>query len=192
MNGYKEDINLLIKPSKKLVKQMTALQDLCTLEVKKEISCYNLKERPPIPFRLIKYFHQLNTEHEDKTYLHEMMEGCEVFLPKPEISPRNPELEARIRRLQAEQAEREYQQMTHNVRQEEKTSMKLGSEVKVVQAQVMGVLNFVLSVAGTFVFGYKAVEYSLESPAVPVQVLIGITMASIVALAEIYFLLKTL
>ncbi|XP_076339338.1 vacuolar ATPase assembly protein VMA12-like isoform X2 [Tachypleus tridentatus] len=192
MNGYKEDINLLIKPSKKLVEKMTILQDLCTLEVKNEMSCYKLKERPPIPFRLIKYFLQLSSEHDDKTYLHEMMEGCEVFLRSPEIPPRNPELEARIQHLLAEQAENEYRQMTYNVRQEEKTTMKLCSEAKVVRAEVMGVLNFILSVAGTFVFGYKAVEYSLELPAVPLQVLVGTTMASVVALAEIYFLLKSL
>lgn len=192
MNGYKEDINLLIKPSKKLVEKMTSLQDLCTLEVKNEMSCYKLKERPPLPFRLIKYFLQLITEHGNKTYLHEMMEGCEVFLRSPEIPPRNPELEARIQHLLAEQAENEYRQMTYNVRQQEKTTMKLSSETKLVRAQLMGVLNFILSVAGTFVFGYKAVEYSLELPVVPLQVLVGTTMASVVALAEIYFLLKSL
>ena len=36
-------------------------------------------------------------------------------LPEPKFPPRNPELEARIQKLKAEQAEREYKKMTENV-----------------------------------------------------------------------------
>ena len=48
-------------------------------------------------------------------YFHEMMENCAVSLPEPESPPRNPELESRIQRLKAEQAQREYKRMTVNV-----------------------------------------------------------------------------
>ena len=37
------------------------------------------------------------------------------MLPEPKFPPRNPELEARIQKLKAEQAEREYKRMTENV-----------------------------------------------------------------------------
>ena len=48
-------------------------------------------------------------------HFHEMMEKCVVLLPEPVIPPRNPELEARIQRLKAEQAERDYKKMTYNI-----------------------------------------------------------------------------
>ena len=37
------------------------------------------------------------------------------MLPEPKFPPRNPELEARIQKLKAEQAERDYKRMTENV-----------------------------------------------------------------------------
>lgn len=46
---------------------------------------------------------------------HDLMIGCDVKLPEPEVQPRNQELEARIQRLKAEQADREYKAMTKNV-----------------------------------------------------------------------------
>jgi hypothetical protein len=46
---------------------------------------------------------------------HDLMMGCDVILPQPEAEPRNQELEARIQRLKAEQANREYKAMTKNV-----------------------------------------------------------------------------
>ena len=48
-------------------------------------------------------------------HFHELIENCEMILPEPKFPPRNPELEARIQRLRAEQAEREYRRMTENV-----------------------------------------------------------------------------
>lgn len=46
---------------------------------------------------------------------HDLIMGCDVKLPQPEVEPRNQELEARIQRLKAEQANREYKAMTKNV-----------------------------------------------------------------------------
>lgn len=46
---------------------------------------------------------------------HDLIIGCDIKLPQPVAEPRNQELEARIQRLKAEQANREYQAMTKNV-----------------------------------------------------------------------------
>lgn len=46
---------------------------------------------------------------------HEWLASCTIELPKPPITPRNPELEARVQRLKLEQQERDYQSMTRNV-----------------------------------------------------------------------------
>lgn len=47
--------------------------------------------------------------------LHEWLQKCQIELPEPPVIPRNPELEARVKRLKLEQQEREYQNMTKNV-----------------------------------------------------------------------------
>lgn len=51
----------------------------------------------------------------ETVYLHELLEGSKLILPKNEIIERNPELEARCQRLKREQDERSYQTMTRNV-----------------------------------------------------------------------------
>ena len=46
---------------------------------------------------------------------HDLVTKCEMILPKPELAPRNPVLEARIQNLKAKQAQKEYDKMTDNV-----------------------------------------------------------------------------
>lgn len=59
---------------------------------------------------------QKRREDDPKTpYLHELMQGSDVILPKNEYQERNPELEARCQRLRREQEQRMYDQMTKNV-----------------------------------------------------------------------------
>ena len=50
---------------------------------------------------------------------HELMTSCEMVLPSPKYPPRNPELEARIKKLRAQQENREYNQMTRNIDQKD-------------------------------------------------------------------------
>ena len=55
---------------------------------------------------------------------------------------------------------------------------------------LIALLNSVLVVGGTFVFVFKAVEYSMTTPDVTVQVMASLIAALIVALAEVYFIAK--
>lgn len=55
------------------------------------------------------------TNPDTNIYLHEVLEGCDLVLPQNEVIKRNPVLEARIKKLQKEQEEREYKAMTKNV-----------------------------------------------------------------------------
>lgn len=61
------------------------------------------------------YLKEQRTSSDSAVYLHELIEGSKIVLPKNEILERNPELEARCKRLRREQEEREYQSMTKNV-----------------------------------------------------------------------------
>lgn len=51
----------------------------------------------------------------DEKFLCDLLIDAEIELPKNEIVERNPELEKRVQRLKAEQANREYNSMTRNV-----------------------------------------------------------------------------
>ena len=53
-------------------------------------------------------------------YLHELIKGSDVILPKNEVLQRNPDLVKRIEKLKKEQEEREYKAMTQNVNLDKK------------------------------------------------------------------------
>jgi len=54
--------------------------------------------------------------------------------------------------------------------------------------QLASIVNFLLSVVATFAFGYVASQYAFPSEAV--RVLIGLSMAFAVAIAELYFMAR--
>lgn len=65
--------------------------------------------------RWIKSFISEQPSSVEKVYLHELLEGADICLPEPKVTPRNPELEARIKKLQAQQDARDYKAMTKSV-----------------------------------------------------------------------------
>lgn len=64
---------------------------------------------------LYNYLQKNNKKSEKKVYLHELIEGSEIILPKNQEVPRNPELESRCKTLRAQQQNRAYHEMTKNV-----------------------------------------------------------------------------
>lgn len=67
----------------------------------------------------IKWLKEYLRKHKDQSvkrnHLHELLSGILVILPKPTVILRNPELEERIKKLKAQQNNREYQAMTKGV-----------------------------------------------------------------------------
>lgn len=64
---------------------------------------------------LSKYLGEHRKNTTEKVYLHELFDNSDVILPSPEITPRNPELEARVKKLREQQNAREYQEMTKSI-----------------------------------------------------------------------------
>lgn len=64
---------------------------------------------------LNKYLKEYRKTATEKIYLHELFDNSDVILPSPKVTPRNPELEARVKKLKAQQNAREYQAMTKNI-----------------------------------------------------------------------------
>ncbi|KAH8381847.1 hypothetical protein KR009_000647 [Drosophila setifemur] len=128
------------------------------------------------------------------TFLHELIESCDLILPQNEIKPRNPELEARCQRLRAEQHNREYMKMTKNVDAGLKHYPEdtISYQIKSLNKQIIAVLQFVVSVAAGFTFGFFGVNLMVGPLPFGFRILLGVIVALIIALAEMYFLAKKL
>ncbi|KAM7069128.1 transmembrane protein 199 isoform 1-T1 [Molossus nigricans] len=68
-----------------------------------------------VSFRLIRDLHQYLRERESTLYLHELLEGSEIYLPEVVKPPRNPELVARLEKIKIQLANEEYKRITRNV-----------------------------------------------------------------------------
>ena len=127
-------------------------------------------------------------------YLHEILAGCDLFVPSYVEPERNPELQERVERLQAQQANREYNEMTRNVDFSRFNTQTAGAsflpDMKSMQGQLITVANVFLTILGAFTFGYKAVEYSVGVKDFALQVSCGLFCALLVAIADFYFLFK--
>lgn len=130
-------------------------------------------------------------------FVHELIQECSVDLPEPLKFVRSAELEERCKILRARQENREYREMTKNVdfgRQKATVVAKdenMGQEIKQINRFLMLFVNTVLTVAGSFVFTYKAFEYALAVPSFPIQLLAGTFVGTVVFFADLYFILKT-
>ena len=75
------------------------------------------------------------------------------------------------------------------------TTADLASEyskaMKTTSSALIVVFNVVLTVGAAFFFGFFAAKYSLPTPNMAAQALVGVLLATVVAAADLYFLIKT-
>ncbi|PVD31462.1 hypothetical protein C0Q70_06874 [Pomacea canaliculata] len=98
-----------------------------------------------------------------------MLADSDLVLPGVKLPPRDPELEARIQRLKALEANREYQRMTQNVDVSRHEEITFREDVKSMNRQLIAVFNFLVTVGGAFAFGYKGVEVAFGSKMFPLH-----------------------
>jgi len=135
-------------------------------------------------------------QHPDgKHYLHEMVKGCVIELPSPSPPPaRSPELENRLKRLRKEQEQRQYDKMVKNVAyaSQAHSDESFAAEMKVVNSQLLEVMGFAISLFAAFMFGFVGINYMIGPLDMGVRFLLGVVIALIVAVAELYFLARIL
>lgn len=64
--------------------------------------------------------------------------------------------------------------------------------VKEMNRQLIGVFQILLSVASGFVFGFIGIEWMVGTLHAGVRLLLGIGIAALIGIAEIYFFVKKL
>ncbi|NXE11690.1 TM199 protein, partial [Lophotis ruficrista] len=126
---------------------------------------------------------------ESPLYLHQLLEGCEIHLPEVPVPPRNPELVARLERIKAKLANEEYQRMTRNITGQH-DRLSPFSPVRSVKAVVITIFNFFVTVAAAFACTYLGSQYIFAETAA--RVLSAVIVASVVGLAELYVMVRTL
>ena len=121
--------------------------------------------------------------------------SCQLLLPTPEYEERNPVLEERCIKLRARQEEREYRTMTGNVRRDyERTRDEepIKKQFKEVNAFLLLILQFVVSVVCSFMFGYLSPYYLYGRTDMGGRLLFGIICGFVVGCADMYFVIRQL
>jgi len=121
--------------------------------------------------------------------------SCQLLLPKPEYEERNPVLEERCVKLRAKQEEMEYRSMTGNVRRDyERTRDEepFKKQFKEVNAFLLLILQFVVSVVCSFMFGYLSPYYLYGRTDMGGRLLFGIICGFVVGCADMYFVIRQL
>ncbi|XP_004635480.1 transmembrane protein 199 [Octodon degus] len=145
-----------------------------------------------VSFRVIRDLHQHLRERGSTLYLHELLEGSEIYLPEVVKPPRNPELVARLEKIKIHLANEEYKRITRNVTCQDSlhggTLSDLGKQVRSVKALVITIFNFIVTVAAAFVCTYLGSQYLFTEMAS--RVLAAMIVASVVGLAELYVMVR--
>uniref|UniRef100_A0A0K0DF69 Transmembrane protein 199 n=1 Tax=Angiostrongylus cantonensis TaxID=6313 RepID=A0A0K0DF69_ANGCA len=69
-----------------------------------------------------------------------------------------------------------------------------GAELRIVNRQLISVVNVVITVAGAFFFGFSGVQYAYPQLHLDIatRFIIGLVPATVVFFADLYFILKTM
>ncbi|KAM9319262.1 transmembrane protein 199 [Gastrophryne carolinensis] len=145
-----------------------------------------------VPFSVLRELHSVLRKRGSPVYLHELLEGSEIHLPIVELPERNPELVARLEKIKAKLANEEYKRITKNVTSQANqpgTLASLGKEVRPLKTVIITVINFFVTVAAAFACTYIGSQYLFTESAA--RVLSSVIVASLVGLAELYVLVRT-
>ncbi|XP_012691639.1 transmembrane protein 199 [Clupea harengus] len=147
-----------------------------------------------IRFKTVRKLNTYLQNHGHPVYLHELLEESVLYLPEYKKPPRNPELVARLEKIKAKLANDEYNRMTRNVNNQELsrhgTLADFGREVRSAKAAVLTVFNFLVTVAATFACAYIFSQYIFTETTA--RVISAVIAASVVGLAELYVLVRTM
>ncbi|XP_030633748.1 transmembrane protein 199 [Chanos chanos] len=153
-----------------------------------------VREQSTLSFKEARKLHRLLEENGYPVCLHELMEDSTLYLPKYEKPPRNPQLVARLEKIKAKLANEEYKRITRNVNPQELnnhgTLADFGRQVRSVKAVVVTVFNFLVTVVAAFACAYLGSQYIFTETTS--RVISAVIAASVVGLAELYVLVRTM
>ena len=167
-----------------------------SLKCKLRIALSDQTEQHSILYDILSEAHQFYSifkkpkDESDFIELHELVKSSRVFtenIPEPK---RSTELIARLAKLKAEQEQKEYNRMVANVKKKRVTiGDDFGAVVRTTKQQIMTVINFIISIVAAFAFGYVSSQYAFSND-FGLRLIFSIVVASVVALAELFFMAR--
>ncbi|KAK7882820.1 hypothetical protein WMY93_028994 [Mugilogobius chulae] len=149
---------------------------------------------PKLSFKTARKLKKYLQDNDHPFYLHEFLEDSSLYLPEVIKPPRNPELVARLEKIKAKLANEEYNRMTKNVNAQQMSRngglAEIGREVRSVKAAVVTVFNFLVTIVATFACSYMGSQYLFTETTS--RVIAAVIAASVVGLAELYVLVRTM
>ena len=119
----------------------------------------------------------------------DLLDGSSIVFPRDNPPARNPELVARLDKIRASVENNVYQKMVGNVEIQAKNNAEnLRIDMQAAHRQLWVVVNFFLTVIGSFVFGFYAAYFAGMSTTG--CTLTGFTFAIAVFFADLYFIAK--
>ncbi|XP_048823158.1 transmembrane protein 199 [Lagopus muta] len=146
-----------------------------------------------VSFSLLRRLHSGLREAGSPLFLYELLRDSDIALPEVPVQPRNPELVARLEQIKAKLANEEYRRMTRNVTRQDMnhgTLAEFGRQVRSVKAVVVTIFNFFVTVVAAFACTYLGSQYLFVETAA--RVLSAVIVASVVGLAELYVMVRTI
>ncbi|OQV18013.1 hypothetical protein BV898_07954 [Hypsibius exemplaris] len=131
------------------------------------------------------------------SYLDDFLAGAKWFFAEgPPLPKRDRDSESTVERIRNDAANREYERMTKNLggTLAKKSGEGIGSfaaDLKSANKEAIAAFNCLLSVIGAFVFAYFATGMVVEDNVIA-QVMVAVVVSTIVAAADVYFLIKKL
>ncbi|XP_006640854.1 transmembrane protein 199 [Lepisosteus oculatus] len=157
-------------------------------------SCLGQGRQATVSFTVARRLQRCLRDRGTLVYLHELFEDSEVYLPEIQKPPRNPELVARLEKMKAKLANEEYLRITRNVNCQELNRQgslaDFGRQVRSMKTVVVTIFNFLVTVVAAFACTYLGSQYIFTETAA--RVLSAVIAASVVGLAELYVLVRTM
>ncbi|XP_050423773.1 uncharacterized protein LOC126835320 [Adelges cooleyi] len=147
-----------------------------------------------LDFEALKWFSQ-QIKVIDGPPLHTLLKEDNFILPSPLVVEPSPEYREKMRLLEERLKNKAYDAMTKNVdfRRVKLPEDTIAFQIKQINKQLIAVVQFLISTAAGFLFGFLGIELILNTTFdLGFKLLLGIIFALIIALAEIYFLAKKL
>ncbi|XP_055347045.1 uncharacterized protein LOC129594391 [Paramacrobiotus metropolitanus] len=127
-------------------------------------------------------------------YNNDFLEGAKWYFAEGVQPPkRDFANETAVERIRNDAAAREYARMTKTIHQNAKGTGISGfaADLRVAQTETLAVVNCLITVIGSGVFAYFATGLAVGDHLIA-QVLVAILVSCVVAIADIYFLMKKL
>ncbi|KAH8552601.1 endoplasmic reticulum-based factor for assembly of V-ATPase-domain-containing protein [Umbelopsis sp. PMI_123] len=150
----------------------------------------NLSEPESIPLDVLVSVSKLLVNEQDNESaqycLHELMKGSSIYRPPVLRLPRNPELQARLDKISADNQNKEYAQMVKSVVGSEKDKLAFNiphDEMQEIRGHIAAIVNVLFSIIACFGAFYKMSGVLTSDNGI--RVLLSMFGAIIVGIAEV-------